>query len=146
MNTVHVRLKNWFRRAIYMALIVSWCSGVLFYIMNNWITVEGEFGPEKHPWQFFVLATHGFSAFFLLMMIGSMFTNHIPMAWKTKRSRRLGITLTTVFSIQFLTAYMLYYSGLESLRVPLTYVHLINGLLIPVILFLHIWSGRKINK
>ena len=32
---------------------LAWCSGVVFFILKTWFMVEGDFGPENHPYQFF---------------------------------------------------------------------------------------------
>lgn len=143
MSTVKVKLSPWFKRVIYVGLSISWLSGTLFFIMNNWVTVEGDFGPEKHPLQFKILMTHGAAAFLMLMVFGSMLSNHIPMSWKTQRLRKIGISLTTFITVQTITAYLLYYLANEQWRGITAWVHLAVGLSLPFLLWLHIFLGKR---
>ncbi len=143
MSAVRVKIEPWFRRTLYLGLFISWVSGVLFFVMNNWITVTGDFGPEKHPWQFNVLLVHGAAAFIMLMLFGSILSNHIPMTWKTKRLRKIGITISSFIVIQAVTAYLLYYLANEDIRVIVSYLHLAMGGSLPLLLWAHIKLGRK---
>lgn len=36
--------KKWF----YLILCCSWVTGITFFIFNNFIIIQGEFGEEKH--------------------------------------------------------------------------------------------------
>ncbi len=143
MSAVKVKLSPWFKRLIYMTLTVSWVTGLTFFIMNNWVAIEGDFGPEKHPLQFNVLMLHGAAAFIMLMVFGSMLSNHIPLSWKTRRSRVIGISLTAFVVLQIATAYLLYYMADETWRTISSWVHLIIGLSLPLILVIHIVMGRR---
>lgn len=139
---VRIKIKKSVKHSIYLFLGICWISGIAFFIFNNWINVEGEFGPEKHPLQYKVLITHGFSAFIMLMLLGSVFTNHIPMGWKTKRLRKAGIALTSFATIQIITALFLYYMT-DDYRNIVEYIHLICGSTLPVVLLIHIILGKR---
>lgn len=143
MSAVKIKLKPWFRRATYVILSISWLTGLTFFVMNNWITVEGDFGPEKHPMQFKVLLLHGAAAFMMLMIFGSMLTNHLPLSWQTKRLRKIGLMLTSFIIIQTVTAYLLYYLANESLRAITVWIHLSFGLCIPLVLGIHVVLGKR---
>ncbi len=143
MSAVKVKLSPWFKKLVYAGLLVSWLSGLMFFVMNNWVTVEGAFGPEKHPMQFNVLMVHGAAAFLMLMLFGSMLSNHIPLSWKTKRLRKVGVSLTSFIVLQTLTAYLLYYLANENARSVTAWVHLISGAVLPLILLGHVLVGSK---
>ncbi len=135
-----------YRTILFTVLAISWISGIVFYIFNNWVTIEGDFGPEKHPWQFPTLMIHAAMAFILMIMVGGILMNHIPTSWRTKRLRKIGLTLVTLFTIQVVTAYLLYYLANEEIRLIVSYIHLINGACFPIVLIIHIVLGVKSRR
>lgn len=135
-----------FRVVIFVILAISWCSGIVFFVLNNWVSVEGDFGPEKHPLQFPALMIHAAAAFILMLMIGGILASHVPMGWKTKRLRKIGISLTVLFCIQVITAYLLYYLANEDIRIAVSYVHLACGFSFPFFLIAHIVIGIKSRR
>lgn len=139
---VRIKIKNSVKKSLYALLTTSWLSGIVFFILNNWVRIEGDFGQQKHPLQFKILVIHAISAFLILMIIGSILTNHIPMAWKTKRLRKIGVILTTVIVVQIVTAFLLYYMG-DVGRDYVVYIHLSIGLILPIIIYTHIFLGKS---
>ena len=142
MSKIGFRIPLTYRAILFIGLASSWCTGLIFYYMNNWVTVEGAFGPMKHPAQQFVIMGHGAAAFVMLMCFGVLVVNHLPSAWRLRRSRYLGITLTTLFSFQIITAYILYYIAREESRALISNLHALSGASIPIILVGHIIRGR----
>ncbi len=140
---MRLRFPVWLRRMFYAVLATSWITGITFFVLSRWLQVEGEFGPEKHPWQFPVLQIHGAAAFLMLMAIGSLLTSHVPSGWRTFRSRRLGITLVTGVSFMAISAWVLYYAAGENLRPIIGNLHASVGVSLPLLLTLHIWHGRR---
>lgn len=139
---VKMKIKKSIKNILYICLSSSLITGLLFFIFNEWIVVEGEFGPVKHPYQHRILIFHGLSAFILMMILGSIFTNHIPLGWKTKKLKKAGMILASFASIQIITAFLLYYMSGEA-RDYVKYLHLIIGTLLPFALIFHIVLGKK---
>ena len=100
--------------------------------------VEGDFGPEKHPWQFPVLMLHGASAFMVMFFFGFVMASHVPVAWKLKKIRALGILLVSAVSFQIISAYLLYYLANETVRDVIANLHAAVGFSLPIILTIHI--------
>jgi len=142
MSKIGFRIPLTYRAILFFGLASSWCTGLTFYYMNNWVTVEGAFGPMKHPAQQFVIMGHGAAAFVMLMCFGVLAVNHLPAAWRLRRSRYLGIALTTLFSFQIITAYILYYIAGEESRALISNLHTLSGASIPIVLIGHIIRGR----
>ncbi|MGB0637465.1 MAG: hypothetical protein ACPGN6_08670 [Gammaproteobacteria bacterium] len=142
MSKIGFRIPLTYRVILFVGLTSSWCTGLAFYYMNNWVTVEGAFGPMKHPAQQFVIMGHGAAAFVMLMCFGVLVVNHLPSAWRLRRSRYLGITLTALFSFQIITAYILYYIAGEESRALISNLHVFSGASIPIVLIGHIIRGR----
>lgn len=143
MHLIKLRMHMSLRKGLYGVLALSLCTGVAFYILSRWVEVEGEFGPQKHPWQFPLLKIHGASAFLMLMGIGAMFAQHVPAAWRTRRSRPLGIVIIAALSFMAISAWCLYYIANEQWRPLLGTVHASVGVSLPVLLAFHIVGGRR---
>ena len=124
---------------------LAWCSGVVFFILKTWFMVEGDFGPENHPYQFPALQVHGFIAFLMMITYGYLLGTHVRDAWKDKPRQALGVWLVLLPGFQMITAYSLYYVAKDELRVIIGYMHLGVGLILPLILITHVLHNKKIN-
>ncbi|HAC34490.1 MAG TPA: hypothetical protein DCF45_08235 [Gammaproteobacteria bacterium] len=129
-----------FYRGLLLAYAVSVASGLLFFILNTWVTVEGDFGPQKHPWQYSTLKLHGAAAFAMMLFFGALLNHHIPQNWKGHAARRSGQAMTLIVSLQIVTAWLLYYLADETIRQWIVYLHLSAGLTLPLLLIVHIVS------
>lgn len=134
------------RRSLYALLALSWVSGIVYFVLSRWMQVEGEFGPEKHPWQFPLLKIHGAAAFLMLMAIGAMLVNHVPATWRTHRSRGFGVALVIGVSLMVISAWCLYYAANEQWRPILGNTHAAIGFALPAILAIHILRGRRVAR
>lgn len=143
MSYINVRMRRHFRHWLYGVLCLSWCSGVLFFILSRWMLVEGDFGPEKHPWQFPVLMVHGAAAFLIMVSYGSVLLSHVTATWRLKRLRGLGLTLVAMLCFQIISAWFLYYLSNDEIRAWLANIHGAVGLSFPLVLTIHIVQGLK---
>lgn len=146
MATISVKLPPVFRRSLYTITALSWCSGLAFFIMLNWVTVEGDFGPEKHPLQFPILQLHGACAFLMIMSFGAMLAAHVPASWRTQRSRNIGIALASLIGLQMISAYGLYYLSNEDIRQWVSWFHLSLGISLPLMLGSHVVMGLRSRR
>lgn len=146
MKLISLRIPVLYRRFFYGFLALSLCSGVLFFIFNQWVEIEGEFGPQKHPLQAVFIRVHGAAAFFMLMSFGALLAAHIPYGWKSTRSRKSGIFIGALAFLQILLGYLLYYLANESIRQYTSYVHILFGLVMPLALYLHLRQRKKTRQ
>jgi hypothetical protein len=58
----------------------------------------------------------------------------------------MGLILLATNAILIATAFGLYYSGSETVRPWISWVHLLVGLALPLLLLFHIVSGRRANR
>lgn len=135
-----------YRRIVYTLFTISWLTGTLFFILNRWVTVEGDFGPEKHPWQFPILMTHGASAFMMIFIFGVAVASHVSANWHIKAARRLSIFLVITMSFQIISAYLLYYLANETWREIIANMHAITGFLLPALLFVHVVHAWRVRR
>ncbi|MGJ8675991.1 MAG: hypothetical protein ACSHX0_00595 [Akkermansiaceae bacterium] len=143
MARVTIKIPWNYRTWLFAFIAVSWLTGVTFFVLNKWFTVEGMFGPEKHPWQFIFLKVHGASAFLMMISYGYLLATHIPAGYKSKRQRALGLGLVAAQAFLIITAYGLYYVGGQKFHELLSYAHASVGLVFPFLLLMHIISGKK---
>ncbi|PHS69175.1 MAG: hypothetical protein COB23_07450 [Methylophaga sp.] len=135
---IKAKFSKFYRRSLYLLFTVSWVTGNIFFALSRWFMVEGDFGPEKHPWQFPVLMLHGASAFMVMFFFGFVMASHVPVAWKLKKIRALGILLVSAVSFQIISAYLLYYLANETVRDVIANLHAAVGFSLPIILTIHI--------
>ena len=127
---------------LYLLVTTNWGTGVAWFSLHRWYRVQGEFGEEFSPWEPRLLRIHGGSAMLMMIYFGYLLASHVPVGIRSRRNRILGITLLSVVGFLILTAYGLYYSWGEEFKEWVSWAHLIAGLSLPVVLFLHIWTGH----
>lgn len=138
-----VHIPKCLRRLIYGFFLMSWVTGITFFLLNRFVTVSGDFGPEKHPWQGNILSIHGGAAFLMMISFGYMLGSHVSVSWPVKRMRPSGLYLILATSFLIISAYILYYTANEELRTLVGYAHFAVGLSLPFLLILHLVKGRK---
>ncbi|NQZ59032.1 MAG: hypothetical protein HRT88_16390 [Lentisphaeraceae bacterium] len=146
MAKVGLRIPRTYKIAYFTLLLTSWVSGISFFILNTWIMVEGDFGPEKHPWQFTFLKVHGGAAFLMMISYGFILASHVPAAWKTRRMRLLGLTITISLSFLVFTAYLLYYIAGEKFRIWVSYSHSAIGFSLPFLIISHLIAVHRSRR
>lgn len=143
---IKARFPDFYRRTLYILVSISWISGVAFFALSRWFMVEGDFGPMRHPWQFPALMTHGAVAFLLMFAFGFILASHVPVTWKLKQFRNIGLLLIFIVSFQMISAYCLYYLANEDMRDIIANVHAAIGFSFPFILLIHIIQGIRRRK
>ncbi|MEM1205863.1 MAG: hypothetical protein AAGN66_21715 [Acidobacteriota bacterium] len=134
------------RLGLFGLFLLSWLSGVAFFALDRWVTVEGDFGPEKHPWQFDVLKAHGAAAFLMMIVFGWLLSSHVGAGWRVRRMRPVGAALVGMVAFQIVSAYFLYYLGSDVLRRWTSNIHAAVGFLVPAMLVAHLVQGRVRRK
>ena len=142
MARVKLKFPKPYKRVFSLLLMTSWLSGVVFFVLNNWVTVEGDFGRQKHPWQFTFLKIHGGAAFLAMISYGFIMGSHVPLAWKTKRMRKMGIVIVSALSFLVFTAYLLYYVAGDEFRILVSYAHAAVGFSLPFLVGIHLYLAK----
>ena len=136
-----VRIPGPYRYALFALVLLSWSSGIAFFSMNRWMQVEGEFGPQKHPWQMSVLEIHGAAAFCMMIAFGALLSAHVPAGWRARSLRSVGVALVAAPAFLALSGHLLYYLGDEQLRLSTSYAHAAVGFCLPFLLLVHVLQG-----
>jgi len=137
-----VRIEKRLKFGVFGLITTSWITGIAFFILDNWLWIEGEFGPEKNPLQFPTLKIHAASAFLLMIGFGFLLASHVLVSFPVKRMRPTGIALFSAFCFLIVSAYGLYYIGNDSFRQIVGYTHAGVGCLFPFFLVGHILQGK----
>jgi len=145
MPHITIKISLQYRIFLFLALALSWMTGITFFVLNRWFAVEGIFGWENHPWQYPALQVHGIAAFTMLMCAGALIANHLPSTWKTQRLRTSGLFILGALCLQIGTAYLLYYASNDDFRSFVSNLHTLIGATLPLILTVHILRGIR-NK
>ena len=135
-----IRLSRRHKIAFYTVLAVVFASGGLWAWLHYFARSETDFGTS--PAETWTLTIHGLFAAASLLLIGSLLPLHVKFAWRAKRNRFNGIFFISIVALLILSGYGLYYIGNERLRSSTSWIHLIIGLALPVLLIIHIWRGR----
>lgn len=141
-HRVGLRLPPLFRWFLYAIVCCSWFTGLVFFILREFLVIEGDFGPQMHPLQFPTLLVHGLCAFLMIFGAGGMLFAHVPHGWKSGKQRVLGSAITSVVLLQVLTGYLLYYLDGDVTRDLAGYIHLGIGVFVPFILLAHVKTGK----
>ena len=130
---------------LFGVLALSWISGITFFILLRMVRVEGEFGPEQHPFQYPVLQIHGAAAFLMIISYGYLLASHVRVSWKTKKNRIFGISLVACHGWMIISGYVLYYLSGEGLAYKnlVSYAHFSIGFMYPFLLFCHMRKGQR---
>jgi len=121
--------------------------GVLFLTGLAWIVADQlKDSAESEFWQKAaanLLMIHGGSAMITLLLLGALFPVHVTRAWRTGINRVTGSVMVSINVVLVLTAFGLYYLGPDNFRLWVSDTHIVVGLALPVVVFLHIWLGRR---
>lgn len=136
------RLPHWQEWSIYLGFGLLFASGAAWLLLDWFVRVTGEFGPEHHPAQHWAIIIHGIAAYFFLAIIGSLIPLHIKLGWVLGQHRWSGSALASTLLLLSLTALGLYYVGDDLSRSWTSIVHWSLGLLALLAILLHILRAR----
>jgi Na+/H+ antiporter NhaC len=136
-------LPRWQEWAVYLSFAALLLTGIAWLILDNWVRTKGEFGPEHHPAEHWLLIAHATGAYSFLVVVGALIPVHIPLGWRQKRNRVVGVTILSLCAVLALTALALYYLGADVPRSWASLVHWTVGLAAAPILLIHVTGGRS---
>lgn len=138
-----IRLRRLQRSFLYGVLTLLFLSGVAWAYWNYLAASPGDFETSAKAW---VMKIHGAAAMAVLVLIGMLLTAHVRFAWRARRNRGNGSIFLSVFAVLTITGYGLYYAGGERLRVWTSWIHLAVSLVLPILLVIHIFLGKRTRR
>lgn len=137
------RLPHWQEWLVYLTMGLLIATGVAWLLLDSFVRVAGEFGPEHHPAEHGVLIAHGVAAYGFLIIAGAMIPVHITFGWNIRKNLKSGLTLAATCVFLAMTALGLYYVGDELSRHWLSVIHWAIGLIVIPVLLIHALRGRR---
>src|SRR5437762_10802802 len=138
-----IRLKPLQRYFLYAVVALLFFSGVAWAYWNYLAVSPGDFETSAKTW---AMKLHGATAMAILVLIGMLLTGHVRFAWRAGRNRLNGSVFLSAFAVLTITGYGLYYAGGERLRAWTSWIHLAIGLVLPILLLIHIFLGRRTRR
>ena len=138
-----IRLKRLQRYFLYAVLALLFLSGVAWAYWNYLAASPGDFETSAKAW---AMKIHGAAAMAVLVLIGMLLSAHVRFAWRARRNRANGSIFLSAFAVLAITGYGLYYAGGERLRAWTSWIHLIVGVVLPILLLIHIFLGRRTRR
>lgn len=135
------QLARWHEWSIYLLFGALLISGLGWLVLDKWVRVAGEFGPEHHPAQHELIIVHGIVAYLFLLAAGALVPVHVKGGWAMGRNRVSGVTLAIALGVAALTALGLYYIGGDEARSWSSLVHWVIGLVAFPALAIHVVRG-----
>jgi len=135
-----IRLRRLQRYFLYAVLALVFLSGVAWAYWNYLAASRGEFEMSAKAW---AMKIHGAAAMAVLVLVGVLLNEHVRLAWRARRNRANGSVFLSAFAFLTITGYGLYYAGGERLRAWTSWIHLAIGLVLPILLLIHIFLGKR---
>ena len=142
-NRRPTRLPAWQEWSVYIGLGLLFVTGAVWLLLDWFVRVPGEFGPEHHPAQHWSLVAHGVIAYIFLVVAGSLIPIHIKLGWSLGGNRSSGSALGGTLLLLSLTALGLYYAADDGARTWTSIAHWSLGLLAPIAILFHVIRARR---
>jgi heme A synthase len=139
-----LQLDRRLRWSLYAAFALLFATGAVWLVADRL-----KESPDGELWQATaanMLMIHGGAAMLLLLLLGALFPIHMARAWRGQLNRISGSIMVLCNALLILTAFGLYYLGAETLRPWASDVHIAAGFVLPVLIVVHIWLGRRQSK
>ena len=112
-----------------MATLVAGGTGVVLYIMKEWLEPTDPFSVINHPWQPFMLKAHLMAVPFLIFAVGLIFSTHAAHRFRSGSTggRRSGVGLLLLFIPLVVSGVAVQILVDESWRNSAVWIHLLAG-------------------
>lgn len=133
------------RRWLYGLLLSLLASGIALFAMQEWVRVDGPFGPQPHALQIWLLRLHGALAMAGLLALGAVFAGHVMRRLPERDNRRTGLAALALLVGVIASGYGLYY-GNDTVRTVSRWTHLVLGFAALPSLLWHIRAGMRSRR
>jgi hypothetical protein len=126
------------RRALYGVIGILLATGVIWAVVHYW---PAQLGIDEHAalaLNATLMKVHGAGAMVFLVLAGSLVPGHVPAGLRSQLNRTSGIAMMAALVLLAATGYLLYYAGSDTLREAASVVHLVAGLVLPLLVGVHV--------
>ena len=131
---------------LYSLITTMFLTGTLWAISRLWFDDTGDFDQWQLSFEHWTMVIHGTVSTVFLVVLGTLFPVHIKRSWAAKMNIVPGVMLLSLIFILIATGCGLYYFGDENLRASSSWIHLIGGLCLPLLVAGHIALGRRSQR
>lgn len=128
---------------LYGSVLTSFLSGSSWFVLHHWFITEGDFGPQHSPAEPVLIRIHGASAFIVMIVFGWVLGRHVPVGWRSQKSRKSGLLVIASTAAMVITGYSLYYLVGEDSHENIALLHVSLGFGLILTLCIHIWKAVK---
>ena len=148
-----IALPAWQQRGVYASLGLLTLSGIVWLALHWLYLLNGQrpdFQPGMLPYKLWAMRVHAAAALISLVMVGSVMTQHIRLAWRLNKNRISGSLMVSALGLLAWTGYALGYVPEGLFRQWSTWLHWGAGVALPLVLAAHVLLGQRqrqnINK
>ncbi len=132
-----MKLRGEERRGLGGTFALAYVSGVALYVLGRWVRVASAVGEQHHPAEYWTRVFHSASTYIVVIAFGYMLKGHVLPGLKAKRKMPSGIGLLGALTALIATAICILYAGENRWAPLLVQVHVVLGLVMPGMIFLH---------
>lgn len=140
---VRNRLPRGLRRAIHAGIAVLLATGAGWLVAACLLAPPGDPVPAPHPWAGPLLAAHGIAAHVALVACALVGHAHVRAGWRMPPLRPAGAALVGALLALAATGLVFYYAADETVVGVTRWVHVLAGVALPGVLWLHIRRARR---
>ena len=138
-----ILLARWQLVLLYICVAGLFTTGVAWLAWHFLGSDTGDGLPPFRLEKLWAMRLHAACALVALVAFGSLLTVHVRSAWHRHRNRRSGSLNLAAWGMLTLSAYALWYAPEGIWREWFAWLHWGVGALLPAVLVLHIYFGRK---
>ena len=131
------------RLAVYLISTLLWASGLLWLMLDEFFTHEGQFGRTPHPLESPVLLVHGILAIVSAYVLGWISARHVLQWWTAGLRRWTGTVFATLVAILSLSGFALFFLSSDEWQRFTKITHEALGAAIIVFAIQHWLFGRR---
>lgn len=129
------------RWLLYLSFVTLLLSGLVWAWLHR-LDEATTAGSSWRGWTPRLMTAHGGAAVGFVLLLGTLLPGHVRNSWRAGRNRSNGVFFLSAVSVLTITGYALYYLGNEIARALCSDIHFWLGAALPLLLGLHIRSGR----
>jgi len=131
------RVRRVQRRLLYLTGLLLLATGAAWAVLHyvpDWLRIDERRAVEINA---VLLKVHGAAAMASLVLLGMMLVEHVGAGWRGERNKTSGIAILALVAVLVVTGYLLYYAGGEELRQAASLLHLVAGVVLPLVIVFH---------
>lgn len=132
-------MTTWEKWSLHALTAIVGVTGIVYWLMQHFVTTDDPFALVNHPWQPAMLALHVLAAPLLILVFGIVYQSHIrpKVPKKTVPNRRSGLLALVTFGIMLISGYGIQVTTAPLLREGLVQAHVVSGALFLVSYLVH---------